>query len=622
MPYMKVMQAYNVELPIQAPIAPPPYLTRARFLSHSFADLAAPPHIFKTEESSHKTPLERHEEQIETILNHLDKLPLEHIEEIEDKIRGHGNDRAAIEKLVADSVATALEAQAPNMENADNTNRNTKPREAHEARKCSYKEFMSSQPFNFKVKIASDTLTEEALSSSNSFAQPTRIKEAYKITCFHKRKFDDRKTFTNNNYHNNRNNNNHKNDHHQQQNRRQETVRAYAATPTENHGYVGNFPLCRRCILYHTGPCTIKCHTCNNVGQQTKNYRNKGPATRSNLLPVSVTCHTCKEKGHYKSQCRKANNNTQGRAYLPRDKNAHQDPNVVTCTFLLNQHLARVLFDSRAVKSFISISLASMLNIPPITIDTIYDIEMVDGNLYHAKILCDEKVVHIPIDSETLIIRAKLVARACYRLAPSEMQELSDQLQELADREHSNHLRITLELLKKEKWYAKFSKCDLWINIVQFLRHVIDSQGIHVDPTKIEVVMNWASPTTPTEEVMEVFFLGSKGDDGGGKVLGCWQVGDKLNGGSCLQALSDLNYLFGGLIDYLWSWMKCAELDSCLIKSLKLPKSSNQLRFLIEQVPSGRTSNALSIHCRFSALMFSSLIALAWTSWICDGNFG
>ncbi|GKC96444.1 putative reverse transcriptase domain-containing protein [Tanacetum coccineum] len=65
--------------------------------------------------------------------------------------------------------------------------------------------------------------------------------------------------------------------------------------------------------------------------------------------------------------------------------------------------------------------------------------------------------------------------------------------------EHADHLRIILELLKKEKLYAKFSKCDFWISIVQFLRHVIDSQGIHVDAAKIEAVKNWASPTTPTE---------------------------------------------------------------------------------------------------------------------------
>ncbi|GJS53017.1 putative reverse transcriptase domain-containing protein [Tanacetum coccineum] len=65
--------------------------------------------------------------------------------------------------------------------------------------------------------------------------------------------------------------------------------------------------------------------------------------------------------------------------------------------------------------------------------------------------------------------------------------------------EHANHLRIILELLKKEKLYAKFSKCDFWISIVQFLRHLIDSQGLHVDPAKIKAVKNWTSLTTPTE---------------------------------------------------------------------------------------------------------------------------
>nr|GEV44288.1 hypothetical protein [Tanacetum cinerariifolium] len=354
------------------------------------------------------------------------------------------------------------------------------------------------------------------------------------------------------------------------------------------------------------------------VGHQTRNCKNKGPATENNLQPVSVTCHACREKGHYRNQCPKANNNANERAYLLKDKNAHQDSNVVTSTFLLNQHLPRVLFDSGADKNFVSISFAFMLNIPPITLDTTYDIEISDRNLYHARIICDEKVVHIPIDGETLIIRAQVmkkksgekrleyipvvkefpkvflenlpglppisqvefqidlipwvapVAQAPYRLAPSEMQELSDQLQELANqgfiqpstspwgapvlfvkkkdgsfrivrdedipktafrtryghykfqvmpfgltnapavfmdlinhvckpyldkfvivfiddiliyshskKEHKDHLRIILELLKKEKLYAKFSKYDFWISIVQFLGHVIDIQGIY-----------------------------------------------------------------------------------------------------------------------------------------------
>nr|GEW07372.1 hypothetical protein [Tanacetum cinerariifolium] len=72
--------------------------------------------------------------------------------------------------------------------------------------------------------------------------------------------------------------------------------------------------------------------------------KNKGPATGSNLQLVSVTCHACGEKEHYRNQCPKANNNAYGRAYLLRDKNAHQDPNVV--------------------------------------MDTTYDIEMANGNLY------------------------------------------------------------------------------------------------------------------------------------------------------------------------------------------------------------------------------------------------
>ncbi|GKA31728.1 putative reverse transcriptase domain-containing protein [Tanacetum coccineum] len=67
------------------------------------------------------------------------------------------------------------------------------------------------------------------------------------------------------------------------------------------------------------------------------------------------------------------------------------------------------------------------------------------------------------------------------------------------EKEHEEHLKTILELLKKEKLYAKFSKCEFWIHMVKFLEHVIDSSGIHVDPTKIEAVKNWASPITHSE---------------------------------------------------------------------------------------------------------------------------
>ncbi|GJX67269.1 reverse transcriptase domain-containing protein [Tanacetum coccineum] len=412
--------------------------------------------------------------------------------------------QAAIRKLIADSVATALEAQAATMANADNTNRNAGQGEAPVARKCSYKEFMSCQPFNFKVKFATGTLTEEALSWWNSFVQPIGIEEAYKTTWSEFKKLlikkltlkdskenavvgptwcqilrnlwkffiggnnrsiegivtaSSLKTLEESYYQTQRL---------MDQNRRKETVKAYAATLIEN----------------------------------SRNCRNKRPATGSNLQPVSVTCHACGDKGHYINQCPKANNNALGRAYLLRDRNAHQDPNVVTGTFLLNKHLARVLFDSGADKSFVSIYLASMLNIPSITLDTTYDIEMVDGNLvgtntviqgctlillnqpfeidlmpiklgsfdivigmdwlskYHARIICDEKVVHILIDCETLIIRG------------SSVYSKTDL------RSGYHQLRVKDEDIPKTAFRTR--------------------QGIHVNPAKIKAVKNWASPTTTT----------------------------------------------------------------------------------------------------------------------------
>nr|GEY17692.1 hypothetical protein [Tanacetum cinerariifolium] len=175
------------------------------------------------------------------------------------------------------------------------------------------------------------------------------------------------------------------------------------------------------------------------------------------------------------------------------------------------------------------------------------------------------RTVEFPID---LVPNAAPVARAPYRLTPSEMKELSEQLKELSDKgfirpssspwgapsylsrrrmdrsgfmpfgltnapvvfmdlmnrvckpyldkfvlvfiddiliylknkqEHEEHLKLTLELLKKEELHAKFSKCEFWLPKVQFLGYMIDSQGIHMDPANIESVKDWASPKSPTK---------------------------------------------------------------------------------------------------------------------------
>ncbi|GJV62037.1 reverse transcriptase domain-containing protein [Tanacetum coccineum] len=243
------------------------------------------------------------------------------------------------------------------------------------------------------------------------------------------------------------------------------------------------------------------------MGHLSKNCRSKKPATGSNQLPVIVVCHACGEKGYYINQCRKTNVNAQGRAYMLRDKNAHQDPNVVTDTFYDIEMADGNLVSTNTIIKGCTLTLLNQpfeIDLMPIKLGSFDVVIGMDWlSKYHAKILCDEKVVHIPINGETLIIRvtekksdekrledipvvkefldvfpedlpglppvrqvefqidlipgAAPVARTPYRLAPSEMQELSNQLQELTDR------------------------------------------GLHVDPAKIEAVKNWTSPTTPTE---------------------------------------------------------------------------------------------------------------------------
>ncbi|GKA96182.1 putative reverse transcriptase domain-containing protein [Tanacetum coccineum] len=156
-----------------------------------------------------------------------------------------------------------------------------------------------------------------------------------------------------------------------------------------------------------------------------------------------------------------------------------------------------------------------------------------------------------------LIPGASPVVRSPYRLAPSEMLELSNQLKELQEKgfirpshsswgapvlfvkkkddsmrmcidyrelnkmtiknryplpriddlltnykseeEHEVHLKTILDLLEKEKLYAKFSKCEFWLKEVQFLGHVVNREGIHMDPSKVESVKNWKTPESSTE---------------------------------------------------------------------------------------------------------------------------
>nr|GEV36345.1 reverse transcriptase domain-containing protein [Tanacetum cinerariifolium] len=202
--------------------------------------------------------------------------------------------QVAIRKLVDDSVAAALEAQAATMVNTDNTNRNTRQRETLVERKCSYKEFMSCQPFNFKGTEGTVGLirwferTESVFSHRNCIEVKKMEDEFYNLTV----KGNYLKIYV----------------------KRFWELAILCPTMVPNSEklkevFIGGLPRSIKGIVTTSKPQTLEeaititrrlmDQTCNKVVHQTGNYKNKGPTTGSNLQPVSVACHACGEKGDY-----------------------------------------------------------------------------------------------------------------------------------------------------------------------------------------------------------------------------------------------------------------------------------------------------------------------------------
>nr|GEX79275.1 hypothetical protein [Tanacetum cinerariifolium] len=222
----------------------------------------------------------------------------------------------------------------------------------------------------------------------------------------------------------------------------------------EKKPYRGTKPLCPNCNFHHDGPCGPKCTNCkrtshiaqdcrsraantnNNNNNNYNNYNNRRATLAYQGVP---TCFECGAQGHFKNNRLKLGNRNQGnknqgnqnqagngnamaRAYGVGTAGRNPYANVVTDTFLLNNLCALILFDTGADKSFVSTAFSSLININPSTIDYSYDVELADGKIIRVEFQID------------LIPGAALVVRVPYRLAPSEMKELSDQLQELSDK--------------------------------------------------------------------------------------------------------------------------------------------------------------------------------------------
>ncbi|GJX46460.1 putative reverse transcriptase domain-containing protein [Tanacetum coccineum] len=465
----------------------------------------------------------------------------------------------------------------------------------------------------------------------------------------------------------------------QQPHKKKHVARAYTAGPGEKKAYTRTLSLCTKCNYHHTRQCAPKCGKCkSHIKKNFPKLKNRGNNN--------------------------GNGTAQGRAYALGGRDASLNSNIITGTFPLNNHYALILFDTGADRSFVSNTFIALINITPTTLENHYDVELADGKIIGVNTIIQQctlnfmnhpfniDLMSVPLDSfdahvttkeakdklegkrlkEVPIVRDfpevfpedllgipldrqvefqidlvpcdAPVARAPYRLAPSEMKELAEQLQELSDKgfirpssspwgapvlfvkkkdelfrmcidyhelnkltvknhyplpriddlfdqlqgssvyskidlrsgyhqlkvreedipktafrtryghyefqvmpfgltnapavfmdlinqvckpyldkfvivfiddiliylkNKEEHLKLILELLKKEELYAKFSKCEFWIPKVQFLGHVIDSKGIHVDPAKIEPIKDWASPKSPTE-IRQFFGLAEK----------------------------------------------------------------------------------------------------------------
>ncbi|GJY46603.1 putative nucleotidyltransferase, ribonuclease H [Tanacetum coccineum] len=416
--------------------------------------------------------------------------------------------QTAIRKLVADSVTAALEAQAATMANASNPNRNTGPTGTPVLKTGNYKEFISCQPFYFndtegavglirwfeqtesvfsrsrcaeenKVTFATGTLTDDALSWWNAYAQPMGVEQVNRITWTELKRLLTNKYYPRTEIR--------KMEKKLDEKRLEDipVVKEFSDIfPEDLPGLPpvrqvefqidlipGAAPVAR--TPYRLAPSEMQ-----ELSNQLQELADRG-FIRPSTSPWGAPVLFVKKKDGSFRMCidyRELNKLTIKNRYpLPKIDDLFdqlQGSSVYSKIDLRSgyhqlrvrdEDIPKTAFRTRYGHYEFQVMPFGLTNAPAVFMDLMNRV---------CKPYLDKFVI-VFIDDILIYSRNK--------------------------EEHANHLRIILELLRKEKLYAKFSKCDFWIRIVQFLRHLIDSQGLHVDPAKIEAVKNWTSPTTPTE---------------------------------------------------------------------------------------------------------------------------
>ncbi|XP_071933774.1 uncharacterized protein [Coffea arabica] len=264
--------------------------------------------------------------------------------------------------------------------------------------------------------------------------------------------------------------------------------------------------------------------------------------------------------------------------------------------------------------------LAFLINAPSDQVkleDVLVVREFLDVFPEELKTLPPEREVEFKID---LVPGTAPISKTPYRMAPAELKELKIQLQDLLEKaafmdlmqrvfkkyldqfvvvfiddiliysktreEHVKHLEIVLQILREHKLYAKFSKCEFWLDEISFLGHKVSKDGIAVDSAKVEAVMNWKQPETPTEIRS---FLGLAGKANvvadalsrkaqvAGLMVKEWDMLEEISGWN--PRLEKLKVLFGSL-----------SLKSPLLEHIKeAQKTDPMIQKNLEKVQKGET---------------------------------
>ncbi|GJW17321.1 putative reverse transcriptase domain-containing protein [Tanacetum coccineum] len=367
----------------------------------------------------------------------------------------------------------------------------------------------------------------------------------------------------------------------------QNMARAYTAGNNEKKGYVGSLPYCNKWKLHHAGPCTVRCGNYKRVGHITRDCMAIVTLNTQRALvgnQPGIVCYEYGRPGHFRKDCPKLRNQNRGnkngnqtggneattKAYAIRGGGANPDSNVVTghpfdidlmpvelgsfdviiCMDWLVKYHALIVCDEKVTQKYIQkgcqVYLAQVTSKK--TKDKSKEKRLEDVPIVREfpKVFLEDlpglphaRQVEFQID---LVPSDALVARAPYRLAPAEMQELSTQVYSKIDMRSGYHqLKVREEDIPKTAFRTRYGHyefqvmpfgltnapavfmdlmnrvCKPYLDrfVIVFIDDIliysksrkeheghlklIMREGIHVDPTKIESIKDWASPKTPTE---------------------------------------------------------------------------------------------------------------------------